>query len=161
MTAYETAPTDFAYARILINELKLYKDSAYHYDTYISGCLDTSGESGARLFSYADDGKLSLISVLSGSIEGSDLPPQEQSFSETKRLLDWGFEGFAWQIVLDENEIVSREEVRLADGGGSVELRPDRSISVLVRTDLTPEDVVKKAVIFAYEQGRQLTAPIR
>jgi D-alanyl-D-alanine carboxypeptidase (penicillin-binding protein 5/6) len=98
---------------------------------------------------------------LCGSVEESDLPPQEQSFSETKRLLDWGFEGFAWQIVLDENEIVSREAVRLADGGGNVELRPERSISVLVRTDLTPEDVVKKFVIFAYEQGRPLTAPIR
>jgi D-alanyl-D-alanine carboxypeptidase len=80
VTAYETAPTDFAYARMLINgNLMLDMDSAYHYDTYISGCLDTSGESGARLSPMPKTGSCPLISVLSGSIEAR-ICRAEQSF---------------------------------------------------------------------------------
>ena len=160
---YSADPTDYAYTRTFINNnVMLNKSSEYYYNKCVAGCYDPRGEKGRNLLSFAKSGELALITVLFGSpdISGDNGAARNGSFLEARRLFDWGFGNFAWQIILDEDETVAREEVELADDDGTAELRPAASINALVRTDLVPDDIIKNVVIYARRDGRQLTAPI-
>jgi D-alanyl-D-alanine carboxypeptidase (penicillin-binding protein 5/6) len=160
---HKTQPTTVSGERMLINNnAMLDSGGAYYYEKCIAGCYDSPGERGSGLLSYADNGELALVAVLflqPADGETGDAA-QQPEFPEAIRILDWGFDGFAWQVVLNESDIVVRKDVELADGSGDVALRPASPISVLARTDMTSEDVVKKVVIYAERNGEILIAPI-
>ena len=158
---YYTEITNYARERKLENvNLMLNQQSSFYYEKCIVGCTNPYAAAGNELLSYAEDGELSLISMLYGSEAGSGVLDSEQGYVNTRQLLEWGFNNFAWQIILDENEVITSEDVELADESDRVDLRPDRSLSILVRTDLTEEDIEKQVLLFAQQDGRQLTAPI-
>ena len=174
--AYKTNPTIFVRERSLINTNEMLRtDSQHYYQRCIAGCFDSNTESGQNFLTCADNGELTFITVLFGAAQREEEAVQateetedeaeiyevtDTVLLETRRLLDWGFDNFAWQIVLDESEIVARENVEMADGTGNVELRPDRTISVLARTDLTTEEIVKDVILFSWRNDGSLTAPI-
>ena len=47
-----------------------------------------------------------------------------ESFSETARLFDWGFDNFADRTVLDENELICEVPVALSNEVSTVAVRP-------------------------------------
>ena len=76
----------------------------------------STSDAGHCLVSTAAEGSLSFISVVLGA-ESVTLPSggtQVQSFSETSRLFDWGFENFSYQTVLEETELVKEVSVALS-----------------------------------------------
>ena len=76
----------------------------------------STSDAGHCLVSTAAEGSLSFISVVLGA-ESVTLPSggtQVQSFSETSRLFDWGFENFSYQTVLEEAELVKEVSVALS-----------------------------------------------
>ena len=76
----------------------------------------STSQAGHCLVSSATRGSLSFISVVLGA-ESVTLPSggtQVQSFSETSRLFDWGFENFSYQTVLEEAELVKEVSVALS-----------------------------------------------
>lgn len=105
----------------------------------------STSDAGHCLVSTATRGSLSLISVLLGAQQVT-LPSgktQVQSFSETSRLFDWGFDNFAYQTVLTTNDMLATMPVTLSKEVNYVTLHPDKDLAVLMPKALTPDDLTK------------------
>ena len=109
--SYKTDPTDYSRERTLVNTNQMLNSAGEnYYNNCVAGCYDPGGAAGSGFLSYAVGDELALITVLLGSadIEGTDGTIREQSYAETRQLLEWGFTGFTWQVILTETEILRR-----------------------------------------------------
>ena len=59
-----------------------------------------------------------------------------ESFTETARLFDWGFDNFAPQQVLDENELIQEVPVALSKQVSTVAVHPAESADAMLPKDL-------------------------
>ena len=59
-----------------------------------------------------------------------------ESFTETARLFDWGFDNFSAQQVLDKNELVQEVQVSLSKEVGSVAVHPAEDASAMLPKDI-------------------------
>ena len=103
----------------------------------------STSDAGHCLVSTASRGGLSFISVVLGA-EKVTLPSgktQVQSFSETSRLFDWGFDNFTYQTVLSPNDMLGSMEVTLSKDVDYVSLHPEAEVTVLMPKVLKPEDL--------------------
>lgn len=150
--------------RILVNpNLMLQQESGHHYKYCIAGKTASSSEYGSSFVAYADNGELSLISVVFGvkSAEGDRESNASKCFSETQRLLEWGMSNFAWRDIVNEKEIAAYEDIALAKGMETIGLRPAAPITVLTRKDLTAQDIEKDIIIYGKAEGKVLSAPVK
>jgi len=105
----------------------------------------STSDAGHCLVSTASRGGLSFISVVLGA-EKVTLPSgktQVQSFSETSRLFDWGFDNFTYQTVLSPNDMLGSMEVTLSKDVDYVSLHPEAEVTVLMPKVLKPEDLTR------------------
>lgn len=94
---------------------------------------------GQCLVSSAVRGSRTLISVVLGAEKvekenGSGYIVE--SFTETARLFDWGFDNFAPQQVLDENELIQEVPVALSKQVSTVAVHPAESADAMLPKDL-------------------------
>ena len=94
---------------------------------------------GLCLVSSAVRGSRTLISVVLGAEKvekenGSGYIVE--SFTETARLFDWGFDNFAPQQVLDENELIQEVPVALSKQVSTVAVHPAESADAMLPKDL-------------------------
>ena len=64
-----------------------------------------------------------------------------ESFSETARLFDWGFDNFADRTVLDENELICEVPVALSNEVSTVAVRPAYTAEAVLPKDLELEQL--------------------
>jgi D-alanyl-D-alanine carboxypeptidase (penicillin-binding protein 5/6) len=164
MLSYRTDGNTSSPSRNIENSnLMLHEKSQYYYKYCVAGKTDAETDGNYSFIGNAKSSDEELISVVLGDgfvqTEGGAM--EVLSYTETKRLFDWGFNGFAWQTVIDKNEIVASEPVELAKGTGAVDLKPTDMIAVLARTDLGPADVRRDIVIYGKPEGKLLKAPIK
>ena len=100
------------------------------------GSTDAAGQC---LVSSAVRGSRTLISVVLGAEKvekenGSGYIVE--SFTETARLFDWGFDNFAPQQVLDENELIQEVPVALSKQVSTVAVHPAESADAMLPKDL-------------------------
>ena len=101
-----------------------------------TGSTDAAGQC---LVSSAVRGSRTLISVVLGAEKvekenGSGYIVE--SFTETARLFDWGFDNFAPQQVLDENELIQEVPVALSKQVSTVAVHPAESADAMLPKDL-------------------------
>jgi D-alanyl-D-alanine carboxypeptidase (penicillin-binding protein 5/6) len=150
--------------RVLVNpNLMLQRESGHHYAHCVAGKTAHSSEYGSSFVAYADNGELSLISVVFGvkSAEGDRESNASECFSETQRLLEWGMSNFAWRDIVTENEIAAYEDIALAKGIEMIGLKPAAPITILARNDLTAQDIEKDIIIYGKAEGKVLSAPVK
>ena len=101
-----------------------------------TGSTDAAGQC---LVSSAVRGSRTLISV----VLGAERVEKEngsgyivESFTETDRLFDWGFDNFSAQQVLDKNELVQEVQVSLSKEVGSVAVHPAEDASAMLPKDI-------------------------
>lgn len=101
-----------------------------------TGSTDAAGQC---LVSSAVRGSRTLISV----VLGAERVEKEngsgyivESFTETARLFDWGFDNFSAQQVLDKNELVQEVQVSLSKEVGSVAVHPAEDASAMLPKDI-------------------------
>lgn len=158
------APTKMSGERHLTNSNSMiHSDSAYYYPHCTLGKTTASVEGGYSFVSCADNSDLKLISVLFGadSVKREDETVEVRSYTETKRLFEWGFSSFAWQTILDKSAIVAYAPVVLAQGTENIDLQPSNSLVILAPRDLSAGVVYNDVVIFEEADGKLLTAPIK
>ena len=103
-----------------------------------------TSDAGYCLVSYAEKGERSLISVVLGAqAVTTDGKTDYQSFSETKRMFEWGFNSFKRTTVLDHADLVSQIPVTLSRKTNYVSVHPKEDVEVLLPSNLTAEDLTQ------------------
>jgi D-alanyl-D-alanine carboxypeptidase (penicillin-binding protein 5/6) len=71
---------------------------------------------------------------------------QVQSFSETVKLLDYGFDNFSRQVILSTDEFIDEVPVALSQEVNSVKVHPAQEIERLVPVDLDPTTDIQRVI---------------
>jgi D-alanyl-D-alanine carboxypeptidase (penicillin-binding protein 5/6) len=101
-----------------------------------------TSEAGYCLVSSAQKGSRSLISVVLGcEAVTAGGKTTVQSFSETKRLFEWGFNDFHTVSVLKASDPIDQIPVTLSSKANYVVAHPASDVSVLVPNNVTSEDI--------------------
>lgn len=113
----------------------------YRYATGIK--TGTTDEAGHCLLASATQGSRSLVSVILGAETapdgqgGTDI----QSFTETVRLMEWGFDNFTNKTVLTEEELIVEVPVTLSRETDYVVVHPAYTATAVMPDDLEPESL--------------------
>ena len=112
-----------------------------------TGSTDAAGQC---LVSSAVRGSRALISVVLGAEKvekenGSGYIVE--SFTETARLFDWGFDNFSSRQVLDENELVQEVPVALSKQVSTVAVHPAQSAEAMLPKDLDVESLTRTVTL--------------
>ena len=70
-----------------------------------------------------------------------------ESFTETARLFDWGFDNFSSRQVLDENELVQEVPVALSKQVSTVAVHPAQSAEAMLPKDLDVESLTRTVTL--------------
>ena len=98
----------------------------------------TTDAAGHCLVSSAIRGSRTLISVVLGceEVKTEKGGSRVESFTETARLLDWGFDNFSTRTVLEENELICEVPVALSNEVATVAVPPAYAAEAVLPKDL-------------------------
>lgn len=130
-----------------------------YYYPYATGIkTGTTDEAGLCLASAASKDGVDLIAVVLGCQRepGSTGSQGLTQFSESRRLLEWGFDSFDEATILDASSFYYEVPVTLSSQVNYVGIEPQGSISAILPVDLDPEQFKKEVRL----DDPQLTAPV-
>ncbi|MBQ3103837.1 MAG: D-alanyl-D-alanine carboxypeptidase [Oscillospiraceae bacterium] len=109
-----------------------------------------TSDAGYCLVSSAVKGEKKLISVVLGAerVNLEDGTRKTQSFTETARLFEWGFNNFSVQEILSSTEMIQELPVALSNEASYVALHPDVSLSATLPNDITAEELVRTVTLY-------------
>ena len=98
----------------------------------------TTDAAGHCLVSSAIRGSRTLISVVLGceEVKTEKGGTRVESFTETARLFDWGFDNFSARTVLEENELICEVPVALSNEVATVAVHPAYAAEAVLPKDL-------------------------
>ncbi len=129
----------------------------YRYATGIK--TGSTDEAGHCLVASASQGSRSLVSVILGAEVvpdgrgGTDI----QSFTETVRLMEWGFDNFTTKTVLTEEELIVEVPVELSRETDYVVAHPAYTATAVLPDDLEPESLERVVDL----HSETVEAPVR
>jgi D-alanyl-D-alanine carboxypeptidase (penicillin-binding protein 5/6) len=140
----------------------LNQNSKYFSRSALSGIGSASYEGGHSLVASAEDNGLSLISVVLGArdIIFEDGSTDLQNFSETQRLLHWGYTQFGWREILKTTDLLAKVPVLHGAGADFVNARPEKSLTLLLNESTPTEAYTRNVTIFSEVNDKPLVAPI-
>ncbi|MEG2176509.1 MAG: D-alanyl-D-alanine carboxypeptidase family protein [Oscillibacter sp.] len=102
----------------------------------------STDEAGHCLVSTATKGSLHFLSVILGAerVETNGVG-DVQSFSETTRLFQWGFDNFSYQSVLRADEVIKEVAVSLSRKVNYVTVHPAQDVEALLPKGLAAADL--------------------
>lgn len=104
----------------------------------------STSDAGHCLVSTAQRGSRFLLSVVLGAGTYKDEKGKTwiQSFTETTRLFDYGFDNFSYQTVLTPNDIIGPEvPVTLSREVNYITVHPKEDVVLLLPNDVSPKDL--------------------
>ena len=119
----------------------------------------STSDAGYCLVSSAEKGELRFLSVVMGCERVVDASGKAdvKSFSETKRLFEWGFENFSYKTVQSVNDMLASLPVTLSQETNSVVLHPAEDVVVLLPNALSADDL-KRVIRF---ERQSVEAPVQ
>lgn len=119
----------------------------------------STSDAGYCLVSSAEKGELRFLSVVMGCERVVDASGKAdvKSFSETRRLFEWGFENFSYKTVQSVNDMLASLPVTLSQETNSVVLHPAEDVVVLLPNVLSADDL-KRVIRFEKESAE---APVQ
>lgn len=154
-------------SRTLISSNSLLNINGVYYYRYCQSGIGTgvggnSYEGGYSLVSSAEEDGLTLISVVlgAGEIMNADQSVTLLHYFETNRLFLWGYENFGWRDILKTTDLLARVPVLHGNGADFVNVRPDRSFSMLLETSVPTSEFKLDMTIFSEVNDTPLVAPI-
>ncbi len=112
-------------------------------------------EAGSCLVASATDGDTELLSVVL-KCQNSTAADGAYSFSDSKKLLEYGFDNFKYITISKPGDVVSDSGVYESKDNVRVALTPNTDIKALLSKDITP-DMLEMQLDF----GEKLSAPIK
>ncbi len=161
--SYTVPATNMSEERTIVNTNNLIRENSPYYYEYAKGIkTGYTDNAGFCLASYAQKEYLTLISIALGaeSVILDDGTTQVQSFSESKKLLQWGFSNFSYRKLVDTKDPVCELPVSLGMGVNSVLLVPEKSMEALMDNEDDLSQVELKLSIPSRDNGEELFAPI-
>ena len=163
-SVYETAATNMSAPRTFYNTNGLitqWRFRGYLYDKAIGVKTGSTDEAGYCLASAAVDGDDYLIAVVLGAQMLTDEKgniTDRQQFSESKRLLKWGFANFQRTTITKGDSPVASVKVTLSREREDVMVRPVGSIERTLPRDLDQEQIESRITLFADTVEAPVTA---
>jgi D-alanyl-D-alanine carboxypeptidase (penicillin-binding protein 5/6) len=157
-TASYTIPaTNISKERLFYNTNGLISNlhySGYVYDKCIGGKTGSTDEAGRCLVAAAEDGDTLLVSVIMGSgpIEEAGYSNLRQGqFTESTKLLKWGFQNFVRVTITKGDDPVDKVAVTLSRDADEVNVKPQGSITRTLPKDLNVDDIETEITLFSKE----------
>ncbi len=122
--------------------LTSWKYIGYTYRNAIGIKTGNTSQSGQCLVSAAVKGERTLYAVVLGAenvMDSAGKVTDRQSFSESKRLLEWGFDNFARQTILGPMDLQGQVAVTLSKTE-QVVAAPAGTLAAMLPKDLEPAD---------------------
>jgi len=156
-SADESKERSFASSNLLLNA-----NGRYYYRFCTAGMVSATYEGGDSLVAFAESEGLSLISVVLGSnvVILEDESAEMRNFTESRRLLEWGFSEFSWRTILPSYLIVAKAPIIHGAGADFVNLCPETEIRLLLDKDIPDEEFIRITTIDSLDSGEPLEAPI-
>lgn len=126
----------------------------YVYDKCIGGKTGTTDEAGRCLVAAAEDGDMLLVSVIlgSGPVEEAGYSQLRQGqFTESTKLLKWGFSSFERVTITKGDQPVDKVAVTLSRQADEVMVKPQGSITRTLPKDLDLELIESEITLFSKE----------
>ena len=139
---HEVPATNLSEPRQLFTTNLLETPGTRYYYEYASGIkTGFTTPAGRCLISTAErpDSDLSLLSIVCGAADVTleDGEIENQNFTETKALFEYGFDNFAFDVVLEATPVVEIP-VFFSAGSDAAVLAADREISAVMPKDYDP-----------------------
>lgn len=137
---YFVPPTNVSEQRHFYNTnalLSNLKYRGYVYQPAIGIKTGSTGQAGYCLASAAEMDGRTLYCVVLGAelVKQEDESYKRMNFSESSRLLEWGFDNFSYRTILETSDPMAQLEVTLSDTD-HVLVRAEGSLSALLPKDL-------------------------
>ncbi len=161
---FEIPATNLSEKRIVRNTNGLVSNFKYlgylYLDKGIGGKTGTTPEAGHCLVQAAKDDDTYLISVIMGAeeVDRGDGTTDRRQFSETIRLLDWGFDNFHRATLSGGAEPVASVRVTLSTETDQVMVKPQGSISRTLPKEIDIENMEQKIQLFRDEVAAPVEA---
>ena len=125
----------------------------YLYGPGTGGKTGTTDEAGNCLVETAQEGDMSLISVILGAeeVELPDGKTDARQFSETIKLLEWGFDNFHRVTLSPEDTLVASVKVNLSSQADAVNVKPLGSVTRTLPKDIDLDKVEMTPSLFSEE----------
>lgn len=113
--------------------------SGYVYDKCIGGKTGTTDEAGKCLVAAAESGDTLLISVILGSgVVDPNGAKRQGQFTESTKLLKWGFDNFRRVVISQGSDPVDKVAVTLSRQADEVMVKPKGEVVRTLPKDLDP-----------------------
>ena len=162
-TSYTVPATNVNKERIINNSNALISASSVYGAGYVyqyAAGVKTGYTSAAGycLISTAAKDGVSLLAVVLGCDGWLNAGIEEyKNFEDTIALYNWAFDNYSYKTVLTADDPIQKVSVQLAQDDGTVILRPQSDVTLLLPSDLDSSSVTTTATV--YED--RLVAPIK
>lgn len=134
-----------------------YRYLGYTYSKCIGIKTGSTEAAGYCLMSAAEENGKTLVAVVMGCDNpiGSDGTVQRKQFSESSRLLQWGFDNFSTIDIVDDTITYGTVQVNLSTESDHVSVEADSNISAELPNDVSPESFEKQITLM-----KEVDAPV-
>ena len=118
----------------------------------------TTDAAGHCLVSSAIRGSRTLVSVVLGceEVKTETGGTRVESFTETARLFDWGFDNFSTRTVLESNELICEVPVALSNEVSTVAVHPASNAEAVLPNDLELDQLQRTVTL----DSESVNAPV-
>lgn len=160
---HEVPATNLSDARKLYTTnylVSTYRTDYYRYPGADGIKTGSTSDAGYCLIASAVKSGRSLLSVVLGAerIKEEDGTTITKSFTETKKLFDWGFDTFSRQVILGKGESIAEVPVTLSQEVNYVKVHPAREVERLIPNNMDPALDIQRECTFVSES---VEAPIQ
>ena len=160
---HEVPATNLSDARKLYTTnylISTYRTDYYRYPGADGIKTGSTSAAGYCLIASATRSGRSLVSVVLGAerIKEEDGTTITKSFTETKKLFDWGFDTFSRQVILGKGESIAEVPVTLSQEVNYVKVHPAREVERLIPNNMDPALDIQRECTFVSES---VEAPIQ
>ncbi len=160
---HEVPATNLSDARKLYTTnylISTYRTDYYRYPGADGIKTGSTSDAGYCLIASAVKSGRSLLSVVLGAerIKEEDGTTITKSFTETKKLFDWGFDTFSRQVILGKGESIAEVPVTLSQEVNYVKVHPAREVERLIPNNMDPALDIQRECTFVSES---VEAPIQ
>ena len=144
------------------NKMKTASISDYYHQSVTGGkytATEKAGECAAVITNM--DGYSYIAITLGGVLKDidSDGVKENSCFTDIKKMLNWVYENIRYRVIASPDQSIAVVNVKAGKGADKVRLVPEKEISALVPSNVTPASVMFE--IIEESVKKNITAPVK
>ena len=144
------------------NKMKSASISDYYHQSVTGGkytATEKAGECAAVITNM--DGYSYIAITLGGVLKDidSDGVKENSCFTDIKKMLNWVYENIRYRVIASPDQSIAVVNVKAGKGADKVRLVPEKEISALVPSNVTPASVMFE--IIEESVKKNITAPVK